>query len=348
MTFEIAGHRIGDGHPVFVIAEAGVNHNGSVEMAKRLIDVAAEARANAVKFQTFRAESLATDEAPKAEYQKRTTGAGESQLAMLRRLQLGFDQFRKLAEYAAARGVLFLSTPFDEESADFLDSIGMPAFKVASGEITNLLLLEHIARKRKPVIISTGMATLGEVEAALAITRAAGARDIAILHCVSNYPANAGDVNLRAMDTMKRAFALPVGYSDHTMGIDISLAAVALGACVIEKHFTLDRTLSGPDHAASLEPAELRAMISGIRSVESALGNGIKRPASSEAATAVVARRSLVAARDISEGETVTAEMITLRRPGTGLMPALRPYVIGRVARVPVRRGQLLSLDMFA
>jgi len=346
-SFRIGERRVGRGHPVFVIAEAGVNHNGDPALARNLIDVAVQARADAVKFQTFRAEELATADAPKAEYQARATGGAESQRDMLAKLELPFDTFRELDAYCRQRGIIFLSTAFDTASADFLDSIGMPAFKIPSGEITNTPLVEHIARKGKPMIVSTGMASLGEVEAALEVIDRAGNPEVAVLQCVSSYPAEAADVNLRAMKTMARAFGVPTGYSDHTMGIEVPLAAAALGACIIEKHFTIDRGLPGPDHSASLEPAALQAMVTGIRIVESALGDGRKRPAAAEAGTAAAARRSLVAARDIAAGETLTEEMIAVRRPGTGLPPSFRLDLVGRVSRVSVRYGELLSFDMF-
>lgn len=343
---KIGTHLIAAGQPVFVIAEAGVNHNGDVTIAKHLIDVAAESGADAVKFQTFRAEELVTATAAKADYQVRATGEEGSQLEMLKRLELSFDAFRELENYCRQRDILFLSTPFDEGAADFLDSLAMPAFKVASGEIINTPLLEHIARKKKPMIVSTGMANLGEVEAAIETIHAAGNDEVVVLHCVSNYPADPADVNLRAMQTMAQAFDVPAGYSDHTLGIEVALAAVALGACVIEKHFTLDRALAGPDHAASLDPLQLKAMIDGIRIVEGALGDGRKRPAATEATVASVARRSLVAARDIFAGETVTNDMIAVRRPGTGLAPSLQRYLVGRVTRANIKRGELLSFEM--
>jgi N-acetylneuraminate synthase len=346
-TFRVGGRLVGRGEPVFVIAEAGVNHNGDVAMAKKLVDIAAEAKADAVKFQTFRAEELATAEAPKAEYQQKAGDANESQLEMLRRLELSHENFRDLSDYCCQKGILFLSTAFDVASADFLDSIEMVAFKIPSGEITNTLLLEHIARKNKPLFVSTGMSDLGDVEEALVAVNSSGCRDVALLHCVSNYPAAAEDINLRAMLTMEQAFGVPVGYSDHTLGIDIPLAAVALGACIIEKHFTIDRSLPGPDHAASLDPSELASMIAGIRTVEKALGDGRKRPTVAEAGTAAVARRSLVAARDIAVGEPLTNEMIAARRPGVGLPPSLQRYLVGRIAKIELKRNDMLSFDMF-
>jgi N-acetylneuraminate synthase len=345
-TINIAGREVGMGHPCFIIAEAGVNHNGSLEAARQLIDVAVAAGADAVKFQTFRAERLATPDAPKAEYQLRNTGEAESQYEMLKRLELSEDAHRELVAYCAERGILFMSTPFDEGSADFLDALGVAVFKLPSGEITNLPFVEHVARKRKPLIVSTGMADLSEVETVVRCLEAAGSSSFILLHCVSNYPAAAEDANLRAMQTMREAFNVAVGYSDHTLGIEVALAAVALGACVIEKHYTLSRDLPGPDHRASLEPDELLAMVCGIRTIESALGHGRKEPAASEAKIAAVARRSLVAARDLAAGTQLTEDSIVIRRPGTGLPAAMLPEILGRRLRVPARAGALLTLEM--
>ena len=342
----IAGRQIGAEATCFIIAEAGVNHNGSVETAHQLVDAAAQAGADAVKFQTFTADSLAVPDAPKAEYQERTSDPAQSHFDMLRSLELSADHHKELMAHCEEAGLLFMSSAFDEGSADLLADLGVAVFKIPSGELTNLPLLAHIARKGKPMVVSTGMAYLGEVEQAVKTISEAGNRDIILLHCVSNYPADPSDINLRAMHTMATSFGLPVGYSDHTMGIEVPIAAVALGASVLEKHFTLDRDASGPDHRASLEPDELAAMVRGIRTAEIALGHGRKEPAPSEAGTASVARKSLVAARDISAGGTITEDMIAIKRPGTGLPPAMRPYVIGRTARVDVPTGVLLSLDL--
>ena len=345
-TIEIAGRRVGPGYPCFIIAEAGVNHNGDVTRAAALVDAAVEAQADAVKFQTFHAEEVATPLAPKAGYQRLTTDAAESQLEMIRRLELPPEAFRALQACCARQKILFLSTPFDHESVDLLDELSVPAFKVASGEITNWPLLEHIASKGKPVILSTGMSTLGEVEAAVRVIRGTGNDQLALLHCVSNYPAEAADVNLRAMQTMATTFGVPVGYSDHTLGSEVALAAVALGACIIEKHYTLDRTLPGPDHRASVEPAELVAFVRGIRRVEVALGHGRKEPAARELETAAAARRSVVAARDITSGTTLTETLMHIRRPGTGLPPALRAQLIGRRTKVEIPAGTPLTWEM--
>ena len=348
MVIALDDRSIGAGQPCFIIAEAGVNHNGDLALAHRLIDVARAAGADAVKFQTFKADQLVTLDAPKAEYQLQQTEAGESQYEMLKRLELSAEAFRDLQQHCREAGIRFMSTPFDEDSADLLSELGVTVFKTPSGEITNLPYLAHVARKGRPLIVSTGMATLGEVEAAVNTLRAAGNPAIVLLQCVSNYPANPADVNLRAMQTMAQAFGVPTGFSDHTAGIEVALAAVALGACVIEKHFTLDRAMPGPDHAASLEPDQLAAMIRGIRTVEAALGHGRKEPAASELNTAEVARKSLVAACDLKAGTVLSDSVLAVKRPGTGLPPALRPYVIGRTLRVDVSVGTVIGLEMLA
>jgi N-acetylneuraminate synthase len=325
-----------------------VNHNGSAARAHQLVDAAADAGADAVKFQTFRADRLASATAPKAAYQAATTGTAQSQQDMLRALELAPELHAELQTHARARGLLFLSTPFDEDSADLLERLDVPAFKVPSGELTNLPFLAHLARKGKPLIVSTGMAGLGEVETAVQAIEAAGTPGLVLLHCVSSYPADPADSNLRVMATLAAAFGVPTGYSDHTLGTAVPLAAAALGACVIEKHFTLDRTLPGPDHQASAEPAELAALVAGVRTIESALGDGRKRPVAAEADTAAVARRSLVAATDIPAGATLTPDLIAFRRPGTGLPPALQRFLLGRRATGPIPAGTLLRLEMVA
>ena len=345
-TIDIAGRPIGPHQPCLVIAEAGVNHNGSLEMALRLVDAAMDSGADAVKFQTFEAERLATTFAPKAEYQRRETNATESQYDMLRRLELTSDMHRELMAYSKDKGILFMSSPFDEESADLLANMDVAVFKVPSGELNNLPYLAHIARKGKPMIVSTGMAYLSEVETAVRSIESAGNSNFILLHCVSNYPADPANVNLMAMQTMSTVFDVPVGYSDHTSGTEVAIGAVALGACVVEKHLTLNRNLPGPDHRASLEPEEFAAMVKGIRVVESALGNGRKEPADSEADTAAVARKSLVASQDIPAGTTLTEELIAIKRPGTGLPPAMRSYLVGRAVRLPIPAGTVLTLEM--
>jgi len=346
-SMRIGERIIGEGHPCFVIAEAGVNHNGAPELARELVDAAAAAGADAVKFQTFRTDGIMVRSAPKAGYQKETTGPAESQFDMVQRLELPFEEFRKLQEYSNQRGILFLSTPFDFDAVDYLASLDVAAFKISSGEVTNHPFLAHVARTGKPIILSTGMSTLNEVEQAVSVLKSQGAAALSLLHCVSNYPASPRDVNLRAMLTMRHTFGVPVGYSDHTLGIEIPMAAVALGASIIEKHFTLDRNLPGPDHRASLEPAELSAMVRGIRNVEEALGHGRKEPAVNEADTAAAARRSLVAACDIPAGTELTEKVIAIKRPGTGMPPAMRPSIVGRTAKEDIPAGTVLTLEMF-
>lgn len=343
--FAIAiNHRkIGTGEPALIIAEAGVNHNGDIEIAKRLIDVAVEARADAVKFQTFKADRVVSIAAPKAEYQLLSTDPAESQLEMIRRLELSPDAHRELQSYCQKLGILFLSTPFDEGSADLLDELGVPLFKIPSGEVTNWPFLEYVARKGKPIILSTGMSYLSEVDEAVRAIRNAGCNELIVLHCVSNYPANPLDANLRAMQTMATAFGVPVGYSDHTPGIEVALAAIALGACAIEKHFTLDKNLPGPDHRASLEPHELQALVSGIRTVEQALGHGAKQPVPSEANNRLVGRRSLAAACDISAGTVVKLDMLIALRPASGISPAMMEQVVGRRMRRAIASGHPIA-----
>lgn len=329
-AIDLDGRSIGPGHPCFIIAEAGVNHNGDVGLAERLVEAAIETGADAVKFQTFTAERLVTPKAPKADYQAAVTDAAESQSAMLRKLELSREAHVRLFEYAGRRGITFLSTPFDEQSADLLDDLGVPLFKIASGEITNLLLLEHVARKRKPMVVSTGMSTLDEVGEAVRVIYKAGCPALALLHCTSNYPADPAESNLKAMITMRQAFDLPVGYSDHTPGIEVAVAAVALGASVLEKHLTLSREMPGPDHRASLEPGDFAAMVRAVRSVETALGDGVKRPMESERSTRAIARRSLVAATDLPAGTVLQAHHLAAKRPGLGLPPGELARLVGR------------------
>jgi len=344
---------------VYIIAEAGVNHNGSLDLAMQLVDVASEAGADAVKFQTFKAEQLVSGTTPKAEYQKTNTAASESQLEMLKQLELDKQAHRQLLAYCSERQIQFLSTPFDLESVDLLAvTLDLPLLKLSSGEITNAPLLLKAARSDKPIILSTGMATLGDVETALgiiafgytnhdalpgeAVFRAAYAspearrilhEKVTLLHCTSEYPAPIADVNLRAMKTLATAFGLAVGFSDHTEGITVPIAATALGATVIEKHFTLDRTLPGPDHKASLEPDELKQMVAAIRQSEQALGSFCKHPAPSEAGNAAVARKSIVAVRNIRAGEPFTEENIGIKRPGTGISPLRYWEILGKHAK---------------
>jgi N,N'-diacetyllegionaminate synthase len=331
---------------VFVIAEAGVNHNGDMGMARRLVEVAAESGADAVKFQTFKAAGLVSKSARKAEYQQRETGSSESQYEMLKRLELDAEAHAELKAACDRCGIRFMSTPFDDGSIDLLVSMGMDIFKIPSGEITNLPYLRRIGGLGRRVILSTGMSTLAEVGDALQVLQAAGTplRDITVLHATTEYPAPMAEVNLRAMLSLAREFGVAVGYSDHTPGIEIPVAAVALGACVIEKHFTLDRSLPGPDHKASLEPGELKAMVSAIRNVEAALGDGIKRPTPSEIKNMAVARKSLVASRDIRKGEPFGPSNMAAKRPGTGESPMRWDEFAGRPAPRDFREEEPLCL----
>jgi N,N'-diacetyllegionaminate synthase len=335
-----------DSRDVYVIAECGVNHNGSVDMAIALTDAAVAAGADAVKFQTFRSEALATSAAPKARYQQDTTGNAESQLDMLRRLELPEEAHHVLARHCRSRGVEFMSTPFDALSCDLLTRIGVQRLKVGSGDLTNLPLLRHVASKGLPVILSTGMATLAEVEYAVAAINDTGNRALTLLHCVTEYPAPAGDINLRAIDTLRRAFGLPVGYSDHTLGPEVSVAAVALGAAVIEKHLTLDKSLPGPDHRASADPREFTALVSMLRNVSMALGDGIKRPAASELKNRDIARRSLTAARPLRAGERLTEDAVAIRRPATGIQPADLEKALGLTLTSDVEAGVPVTWEM--
>lgn len=320
--------------PVFIIAEAGVNHDGCLDRARMLVDVAAQAGADAVKFQTFRAETLVSRSAPRADYQQQTTGSSESQYDMLRRLELSMEDHRALIAHCRQAGIRFLSSPFDLASIDLLCDLGLDVFKIPSGEITNLPYLRRIGSLAKDVILSTGMADMDEISAALRVLTDAGTpKDrITVLHCNTEYPTPMGDVNLRAMRSIGAAFGVRVGYSDHTEGIEVPIAAVALGAAVIEKHFTLDRRLPGPDHRASLEPVELHAMVSAIRNIEVALGDAQKRPSPSESRNLVAVRKSIVAAKNIRSGEIFTEDNLAVKRPAGGLDPMCWDEVIGRCA----------------
>ncbi len=330
-----------------IIAEVGVNHNGDIALAKKLIAEAALAGADFVKFQSFISKNIVSASAPKAEYQKKTTGSSESQLEMIQKLELSREDHVVLIKECYAHGIGFFSTAFDFQSFDLLMELGcLERIKIPSGELTNLPLLRYVSRFGKPLMLSTGMANLGEIEAAIEAIETAGTprQLITVLHCTTEYPTPMEDVNLRAMVTMKQAFDVEVGYSDHTHGIEVPIAAVALGATVIEKHFTLDRSLPGPDHKASLEPHELRAMITGIRNIELAMGNGIKRPTISELKNKPVARKSIVASCPIRVSEEFTTENITVKRPGTGLSPMLWDQVIGRKATRDFAPDELIEI----
>ncbi len=331
---------------IFIIAEAGVNHNGDINLAFKLVDAAAIAGADAVKFQSFKASSLLTKHAPKADYQKKLTDSQESQLEMIKRLELTADEQSQLFNYCRGKKIQFLSSPFDEESAVFLNKLGLKIFKIPSGEITNLPYLRTIAGFGKKIILSTGMSTIKEVEQAIGILTGAGTerKAITLLHCTSEYPAPFNEVNLQAMLTLKNTFKLTIGYSDHTTGIEIPVAAAALGARVIEKHFTLDRNLPGPDHQASLDAYELREMVKAVRNVQAALGNGFKGPSESELKNKVLVRKSIVARKTIKKGELFSAENITVKRPGTGISPMRWDEVLGKTAPENFVEDDLIAL----
>ena len=329
---------------ILIIAEAGVNHNGSLDLACKLVDKAWEAGADVVKFQTAKVENLVSVHAEKAEYQKIFTGTGESQLEMLKKLLLSYEDFVLLKKYCDRKGIQFLSTPFDLDSIHFLEKLGCSFWKVPSGEITNYPYLLEIAGTGKPVIMSTGMASMKEVEEAVALLRHGGCSDLKLLHCTTEYPAPYKDVNLKAMLVLKERFGVEVGYSDHTPGIEIPVAAAALGACVIEKHFTLDRNMEGPDHKASLEPGELAAMVQAVRNVETAMGNGEKAPSQAEVQNITAARKSIVAKRNIRQGEIFTTENITTKRPGNGITPMLWKQVLGTPAVRDFEEDELIEL----
>ncbi len=328
---------------IMIIAEAGVNHNGSVDIARQLIDAACEAGADAVKFQTFKAENLVCENAGKAEYQRKNTSEEESQLDMLKRLELTEKDHEELLEYCAKKEILFLSTPFDLDSIAFLEKMNIPLMKIPSGEITNYPYLKAVGQTGRPVILSTGMSTLEEVEAAVKVIRENGGREITVLHCNTEYPTPYEDVNLGAMVTMREKLGVKTGYSDHTMGIEIPIAAAALGAAVIEKHFTLDRRMEGPDHQASLEPDELKKMVHAVRNVEQALGAGIKMLSDSEKKNISVARKSIVAGRKIKKGERFTEENLTTKRPGTGISPMKWEEILGRLAKRDYEKDELIE-----
>ena len=337
------GHRhVGDGAPCFVIAEAGVNHNGDLDLAHRLVDAAADAGADAVKFQAFHAADVAAKSAQTADYQRNTAGV-ETQRELLQGLELEASDFGALKEHAEERGLIFLATPFDAASVEMLEALNVAAYKVASPDIVNEILLREIGRRGRPVIISTGTADLAEVKDALGTLHNSGASDVVVLHCVSAYPAPPDEANLRAMATMREAFGLPVGFSDHTEGDDIALASVALGATVVEKHLTLDRSLPGPDHASSLEPDEFAQLVTRMRRVESALGDGIKAPTGAERKNAIATRRSLAAAADLPKDTILTEEMLTGLRPGTGIPVKRMGDLVGRRLRRSVARHELLD-----
>ena len=329
---------------VFIIAEAGVNHNGCVETARKMIDVAAKAGVDAVKFQTFKTSLLVSRDAPKADYQKNQDNIGEGQFEMLRKLELDEDAHRDLIEYAKKAGIMFMSTPFDHESIELLDKLNLSIFKIGSGDLTNVPYLRHIARLNKQIILSTGMADIEEVRQSVEVLLEAGVAraDVTLLHTNTAYPTKYPDVNLSAMHSLAETFSMKVGYSDHTPGIEVPIAAVAMGAEVIEKHFTLDRDMTGPDHKASLEPDELEAMVRAIRNIEQAIGNGVKKPSASEMKNFTAARKSIVAKNDIIMGDIFTESNLTVKRPGNGISPLQWDKLIGSVAKKDYTKDDLI------
>ena len=329
---------------VIVIAEAGVNHNGSFELAKKMVDAAKEAGVDYVKFQTFNPKKLVSKYAEKAKYQKETTGSDETQLQMLQKLTLTEDNFLSLRDYCKEVGIGFISTPFDLDSIAFLETFDMDFWKVPSGEVTNLPYLEAIARTKRKVVMSTGMCDMNEIQDAMEVLEKNGTTEITLLHCNTQYPTPYEHVNLSAMNSIKDAMHKEVGYSDHTQGIEVPIAAVAMGATVIEKHFTLDKNMEGPDHKASLDPTELKQMVRAIRNIEKAIGNGLKEPSSSELANKAVARKSIVASRDIEQGEVLSEENLTTKRPGTGISPMKWYEVIGKVASRDFSEDEMIEL----
>lgn len=329
---------------IFIIAEAGVNHNGNIETAKKLVDAAVLAGADAIKFQTFKAENLVCKNAAKAEYQLETTNEEESQFDMLKKLELTSEMHEQLMTYCGQKEIMFLSTPFDIESLHYLNEKNIEIIKIPSGEITNYPFLREIGKTGKKVILSSGMSTLEEVRAAVKLLKESGSKEITVLHCNTEYPTPYTDVNLKAMLTLKKELGVEVGYSDHTQGIEVPIAAAALGATVIEKHFTLDRNMDGPDHKASLEPDELQSMIRAIRNIEAALGNGKKEPSESEKRNIGVVRKSIVAKCEIAKGEIFIEDNLTTKRPGTGISPMLWTQIIGQKAKRNFSADELIEI----
>jgi N,N'-diacetyllegionaminate synthase len=344
-TIQLGSKKIGDKQPCFIIAEAGVNHNGKLSIAKKLIDAAVSAGVDAVKFQTFKAEGVVTDDVGIATYAKRNIGKNLKQREMIKQYELTYHEFKELKEYCDKKKILFLSTPHSFDAIDFLDDL-VPAFKFGSGDLTNLPALQYTARKHKPILLGTGMATLNEVRNALRAIHATGNHQIIGLHCTTNYPCPLNEVNLRAMQTMQNTLNCHVGYSDHTMGITVPVMAATLGAVVIEKHFTLDITMTGPDHKASLEPTELSQMVTAIRNVETILGSFAKKPTPSEKDIMKLVRKSIVADQDIKKGATIQRTMLGIKRPGTGLSPLQIQQVIGKKAKKTIKKDELLRLNM--
>jgi N,N'-diacetyllegionaminate synthase len=342
---KIGDKNIGEGYPCFVIAEAGVNHNGRLDTAKKLVDAAVVASADAVKFQTFRAEGVVTDEAGIASYARKNISKNLTQLQMIKRYELPYNDFKELKVYCDKKKILFLSTPHSFDAIDFLEDL-VPAYKFGSGDLTNIPALQYVSRKHKPIILGTGMATLDEVRTAIRTIYASGNHQVVALHCTTNYPCPLDEVNLRAMLTMQNTLNCLVGYSDHTIGITVPIIAVSLGAVLIEKHFTLDKTMSGPDHAASLEPGELAQMVTAIRDVETILGCYGKRPTQSEKEIMKLVRKSIVAKQDIKKGAILQRNMLDIKRPGTGLSPAHLQQLLGKKTKKSITKDELIHLNM--
>lgn len=330
---------------VYIIAEAGVNHNGSLELAKQLVDQAAECGCDCIKFQTFKTENLVTKSAKKAEYQVANTHNEDSQFSMLKKLELSFHAFKELKDYCEKKQIDFMSTPFDYESVDLLEELDVKVYKMSSGDITNKQLLQYVAKKGKPMIISTGMCTLDEVDEAVSWIEECGNKNITILHCTSNYPAPYDEVNMNAMLTLRDRYPYPAGYSDHTKGIEIPIMAVSMGAVVIEKHFTLDNNMEGPDHKASLNVDDLKMMVSSIRHIEKAFGDGNKVPSQSELSTREVARKSIVVNRDIKAGSVISNADLSLKRPGTGILPKFLDDLIGKRVKRELKADEMLAWE---
>lgn len=344
-TIRIGTTLVGEKQPCFLIAEAGVNHNGHLSTAKKLVDVAVSAGADAVKFQTFKAEGVVTDDVGIAAYAKKNLKKNLTQRDMIKRYELTYDEFRQLKKYCDQKKILFLSTPHSFDAIDFLKDL-VPAYKFGSGDLTNIPALQYAARKGKPMILGTGMGTLAEVREAVRTIQAAGNNNIIALHCTTNYPCPPEEVNLRAMVTMQNTLSCLVGYSDHTLGVTVPIIAATLGAVVVEKHFTLDKSLSGPDHAASVEPDELKHMVTAIRSVETILGSYAKKPTQSEKQVMRLVRKSIVANQDINKGVTIRRNMLAMKRPGTGLPPTQLIKILGRKTKKTIRKDELLRLNM--
>lgn len=339
---KIGDKTIGKDYPAFIIGEAGVNHNGDIELAKKLIDAAKGAGVDAVKFQTFKAEGVVTKDAEMADYQKKNIGRTETQLEMIKKFELSFKDFLELKKHCDQTKIIFLSTPHSDDAIDFLNPL-VPVFKVGSGDLTNLPFLEKIAEKKKPIILSTGMATLNEIKEAVKTIKKTGNNEIILLHCTTNYPCPFEDVNLRAMETLRKKFKLLVGYSDHTLGILVPIMAAALEARVIEKHFTLDKSLPGPDHKASLEPNELKEMVKAVRQAEKSLGQTIKKPTRAEEKLKKIARKSIVAKTNIKKGQRITKNLLIIKRPGSGILPRFLDRVVGKKAKKEIKKDQLIA-----